>query len=124
MSLTMSLIAASLLNTAVIPQKWLVCLAFSPAGELSTTEMVLPPFPEHDLESRSIEGSFYGSPFEDGLLTKRGATVIFAATTRDGSGTYFHSGRMEGGRIVGQTWSTGRGFLMPWTAYVDGRTAC
>lgn len=124
MLLTFSLATAAYLSTATASQKWLVCLAFSPAGELSTTELVLPTIPNRDLESHPIEGSFYGSLFGEALLTKRSDMVIFSATTADQSGTYFHLGRMEGNHFVGQSWSTGRGFLMPWTAYSDGREVC
>ena len=63
-----------------------------------------------------VSGRFYGSPIESGKRgTAQGRTCI-AFRTRDNSGPYQHSACMVDGKLVGQSWSEGRGFVNPWTA--------
>ena len=65
-----------------------------------------------------LEGSFYGSAFSESGVTVFKDEVLFTAVTADGTGPYLHSGRLSGDAemIEGQTLSTGRDFLMAWTA--------
>ncbi|MEO0425539.1 MAG: hypothetical protein AAF184_24610, partial [Pseudomonadota bacterium] len=63
-----------------------------------------------------LEGSFYGSPFSESGYTVHRGTLLFTAVTADGTGPYLHSARQVGGCLEGQTLSTGREFLMAWTA--------
>lgn len=94
-----------------------VCLQFDESSPPSTTVMTLEDLPESSAENTAISGTFYGSPFEQAIYTKRGSTGHLAAITSDGSGAYHHSATFENGTFHGQTWSRGRDFLMPWTAY-------
>ena len=65
----------------------------------------------------TLTGSFYASAFEVGRYTVREGAVVISVITSDGSGPYATSGRLVApGQVEGQTLSTGRGFLMAWTA--------
>ncbi|MCR9129549.1 MAG: hypothetical protein NXI12_08510 [Alphaproteobacteria bacterium] len=91
---------------------WDVALYFSADAPPSATVMVLAPG-----DGGVLAGRFYGSPFGAARFAERNGVVAFTAMTEDGSGPYFHSGRLtEPGRIEGQTLSMGRDFLMLWTA--------
>lgn len=62
-------------------------------------------------------GTFYASPFESGRVTERDGAVVISVITSDGSGPYATSGRLiTPDQIDGQTLSTGRDFLMTWSA--------
>lgn len=101
----MSLAATDLSGT------WDVALFYSVDAPPSATQMVL-----NVDDQGELSGSFYGSPFEEAGLSLRSETLAFGAVTSDGTGPYNHSGRYVDGRIEGQTLSTGRDFLMIWTA--------
>ena len=65
----------------------------------------------------TLAGTFYQSAFESGRYTRRGEDWVISVLTADGSGPYATSGRLgPDGIIEGQTLSTGRDFLMAWTA--------
>ena len=64
----------------------------------------------------NIEGSFYGSAILSGRAGSGQDRRCIAFRTSDNSGAYQHSGCLEGEVIVGQTWSEGRNFVLPWTA--------
>lgn len=96
---------------------WTVCLQFDEASPHSTTVMTLTNLPEGSAESTAVTGTFYGSPFEQAVCSKRGSEGYLAAATSDQSGTYHHSATFTDGAFQGQTWSRGRNFLMPWAAY-------
>jgi len=93
--------------------RWDVSLFYDPDSPPAPTELVI-----SDIhEDGTIEGTFYQSPFSSGRATKRGDVVIISVITSDGSGDYTTSGRLyPDARFEGQTLSTGRGFLTPWTA--------
>jgi|GEM_PF-5275725 len=92
---------------------WDVALYFDPNGPPSATELVI----NAVNDDGTLEGSFYQSPFEQGRYTQKDGALIISVVTSDGSGAYNTSGRLyPDGRFSGQTFSLGRGFLMPWTA--------
>lgn len=91
--------------------RWDVSLHYSPDKPPSKTEMVVA-----TMANGKLEGSFYGSPFSDSGYTVHRGTLLFTAVTADGTGPYLHSGRQVGECLEGQTLSTGREFLMAWTA--------
>lgn len=90
---------------------WDVSLYFSATQPPSKTEMVIT-----ETANGALIGSFYGTEFETARVTVFEGDILFTAVTRDGSGPYLTSGRLEEGEIMGQTLSIGRDFLMPWTA--------
>ena len=97
---------------ASIEGSWDVALYFNADAPPSSTQMVI-----NATNDGVLTGSFYGSPFADvSRITARGDVIAFSAVTSDASGSYYHSGRLDGDIIEGQTLSEGRGFLMTWTA--------
>jgi hypothetical protein len=64
----------------------------------------------------AVTGTFYESAIESGRADASKGRACFAFTTSDGSGPYQTSGCVVGDKIEGQTWSSGRGFLLVWTA--------
>jgi hypothetical protein len=64
----------------------------------------------------SVTGSFYGSPILGGKAATGQGRSCVAFRTSDNSGPYHTSACLEGGTLVGETWSEGRDFLQPWTA--------
>jgi len=104
--------AESLISNELIGN-WDVALYFDPNSPPSATELVITSVKDDG----SLEGSFYQSSFEIGRFTQKDGALIISVVTSDGSGPYSTSGRLYAdGRFEGQTLSTGRGFLMPWTA--------
>lgn len=92
---------------------WDVALYFSQDSPPSATVM--------DISSinrdGTVGGTFYASPFESGRVTERDGAVVISVITSDGSGPYATSGRLiTPDQIDGQTLSTGRDFLMTWSA--------
>ncbi|MXO84801.1 hypothetical protein GRI38_01975 [Altererythrobacter aurantiacus] len=63
-----------------------------------------------------LSGTFYGSPILAGRAGTGQGRLCAAWRTSDNSGAYQHSGCLEGDTIVGQSWSEGRNFVLPWTA--------
>ena len=69
--------------------------------------------------SGEVTGTFYGSEISEGRAGAGQGRVCAAWRTFDNSGPYQHSGCLEGDTIVGQSWSEGRDFVLPWTARRD-----
>lgn len=65
---------------------------------------------------RKVTGEFYNSEIIDGRASATNGRVCVAFKTSDGRGLYQTSGCLIDGRIVGQSWSEQRGFLLNWTA--------
>ena len=92
---------------------WDVALYFSADSPPSSTVMEV----EGINSDGTLSGSFYQSPFETGRYAVRDGEVVISVITSDGSGPYATSGRLvTPERVEGQTLSTGRGFLMTWSA--------
>ncbi len=66
------------------------------------------------IEGKKFDGEFYDYPFTGGFLNTDWDKVHFAFTTQDQSGTYFHSGYVEGNKVYGITLNESRGFVLPW----------
>ena len=64
----------------------------------------------------TVSGSFYDNAIAAGRADESNGRRCFAFRTADARGAYRTSGRPMDGRIEGQTWSEGRGFLLAWTA--------
>lgn len=66
------------------------------------------------VDGKKFDGEFYGYPFSGGFLNTDWDKVYFAFTTQDQSGTYYHSGYVEGNKVYGITLNENRGFVLPW----------
>lgn len=66
------------------------------------------------IEGKKFDGEFYGYPFTGGFLNTDWDKVYFAFTTQDQSGTYYHSGFVEGNKVTGITLNENREFVLPW----------
>jgi len=101
------------MNATRLMGNWDVSLYFDPDSPPSTTTMEI----TQVNADGTLAGRFYQSPFEMGRYTQKDGEIILTVVTSDGSGPYATSGRLQSdGSIKGQTLSTGREFLMPWTA--------
>ncbi len=101
------------LTTQDLLGTWDVALYFSPDSPPSATLMEI----DAVNEDGTLNGRFYGTDFEIGRYTPRDNAIIISAITSDGSGPYATSGRLVApDRVEGQTLSTGRDFLMAWSA--------
>ena len=66
-------------------------------------------------DGKRFAGSFYDTPFENGVINTTGGETYFAFSTKDGRATYFTSGKIENGELKGLTYCDNRDFVMPWT---------
>jgi hypothetical protein len=78
------------------------------------TEPYLKEFKFTKIEGKKFDGEFYGYPFSGGFLNTDWDKIYFAFTTADQSGTYYHSGYVEGNKVFGITLNEARGFVLPW----------
>lgn len=78
------------------------------------SEPYLKPFKFTKIEGKRFDGEFYGYPFSGGFLNTDWNKIYFAFTTADQSGTYYHSGYIEGNKVFGITLNEARGFVLPW----------
>lgn len=78
------------------------------------SEPYLKEFKFTKVEGKKFDGAFYGYPFSGGFLNTDWDKVYFAFTTTDQSGTYYHSGYVEGNKVFGITLNEARGFVLPW----------
>lgn len=67
------------------------------------------------IQGNSFEGTFYGSPIENGLINGNWDRFYFAFSTRDNTHEYYHSGYVLDGKIYGMSYCPGRQFTAPWT---------
>jgi hypothetical protein len=65
---------------------------------------------------RTVTGSFYNSDILAGRAGRGQGRGCIAFRTTDGKGMYHSSACLVDGKMVGQTWAEGRGFVLPWTA--------
>jgi hypothetical protein len=88
---------------------WVIDLRPTPESEA-----YLKDFKFTKIDSSRFNGEFYGYPFEGGFLNTDWDRVYFAFTTADQSGTYYHSGYIEGNKIFGMTLNENRKLMLPW----------
>lgn len=100
------------LSTELLKGTWTVDLTPSPGADPYYKEMAI-----EDTGENSFQGFFYDTPFANGTVNTVWGKLYFAFTTKDGSGKYFSTGYLEDGKIYGLTFSEGRKFVMPWTAW-------
>lgn len=94
--------------------EWIVDLTPSPDAEIYRQSLRL----DIDRDGR-VTGEFYDSPIIAGRAGEGQGRICAAFRTSDNSGPYHHSACVEDGDLIGQTWSEGREFTMPWTATRD-----
>lgn len=119
----MSLLASLFVLAAAVPEEsgaaraerlsgsWSVDLRISLSDAPYSQPMVLNVKPDG-----SLGGTFYNSEILAGKAGSAQGRSCVAFRTTDGSGFYHTSACLVDGRMVGQTWSEGRGFVLPWTA--------
>ncbi|MEE1878364.1 hypothetical protein [Altererythrobacter litoralis] len=91
--------------------EWTVDLRVNLDDEPYNQPMILAVDPEGN-----VAGSFYNSEILAGRAgTAQGRTCVAFRTT-DGIGFYYTSACVLDGKMVWQTWSEGRNFVLPWTA--------
>ncbi len=78
------------------------------------SEPYLKDFKFTKIYGKQFDGEFYGYPFTGGFLNLDWDKIYFAFTTADQSGTYFHSGYMEGNKVFGLSLNENRKFVLPW----------
>lgn len=66
------------------------------------------------ITGNKFDGEFYGYPFTGGYINADWDKIYFAFTTTDQSGTYFHSGSIEGGKVSGVSLNESRQLFIPW----------
>jgi hypothetical protein len=88
---------------------WIIDLRPTPDSEPYLKE-----FKFTKIEGKQFDGEFYGYPFQGGFLNTDWEKIYFAFTTADQSGTYFHSGYIEGDKVFGITLNENRKFMLPW----------
>lgn len=81
------------------------------------SEAYLKEFKFTKITGKTFDGEFYGYPFNGGFLNTDWDKIYFAFTTSDQSGTYYHSGSIDGDKIVGITLNENRQFVLPWSGY-------
>ena len=91
---------------------------------IGTWELDLRPSPEaqpylkdfiiQSYDKGKLSGEFYGTPFTEGKINTAWGKLYFSFTTADQSGTYFHTGYLDEGRLYGTSFSEGRDFMIPW----------
>ncbi|MBR9826542.1 MAG: hypothetical protein GYB36_12185 [Alphaproteobacteria bacterium] len=107
----------ALAGETLVPEEligtWDVALHFSPDAPPSATVMEITAVNEDG----TMTGSFYQSAFETARYRVEDDMLIISVITSDSTGPYATSGRLYlDGYFAGQTLSTGRDFLMAWTA--------
>lgn len=88
---------------------WIIDLRPTPASEPYLKE-----FKFTKINGKKFDGEFYGYPFSGGYLNTDWDKIYFAFTTQDQSGTYYHSGYVEGNKVFGITLNENREFVLPW----------
>jgi hypothetical protein len=88
---------------------WVIDLRPTPESE-----PYLKDFKFTKIDGKSFNGEFYGYPFEGGFLNTDWDKIYFAFTTADQSGTYFHSGYIEGNKVYGMSLNENRKLMLPW----------
>nr|WP_137676187.1 hypothetical protein [Parerythrobacter lutipelagi] len=98
-------------GAAALSGDWVVDLRLSLDDEAYTQPMTLTV-----ASDGVVTGSFYNSEILAGRVGTAQNRTCVAFRTSDGSGLYHTSGCLVDGKMVGQTWSEGRNFVLPWTA--------
>lgn len=106
------LVAQSLASVGLdeLPGTWSVDLRPTPDAD-----PYLKTFTIDAIDGNRVTGSFYDTPFDDGVLNADWGTVVIAFTTSDSRTSYHHSAEIDGDQLVGRTHAPDRGFLSVWT---------
>ena len=88
---------------------WELDLRPSPEAQPYLKDFIISSFADGKLS-----GVFYGNSFTNGKIHVAWGKLYFSFTTADNSGTYFHSGYIDEGRLYGTSYSEARDFMIPW----------
>ncbi|MFM2361797.1 MAG: hypothetical protein RLZZ316_699 [Bacteroidota bacterium] len=88
---------------------WIIDLRPDPASAPYLKE-----FKITKITGKNFDGEFYGYPFTGGYINTDWDKIYFAFTTADQSGTYFHSGSIEGNKVSGLSLNESRQLFIPW----------
>jgi hypothetical protein len=88
---------------------WVIDLRPAPASPPYLKE-----FKITKITGNKFDGEFYGYPFTGGYINADWDKIYFAFTTTDQSGTYFHSGSIEAGKVNGMSLNESRQLFIPW----------
>ncbi len=88
---------------------WVIDLRPTPESE-----PYLKDFKFTKIDSSRFDGEFYGYPFSGGFFNTDWDKIYFAFTTADQSGTYYHSGYIEGNKVYGMSLNENRKLMLPW----------
>ena len=98
-------------RAAALSGEWSVDLRVSLDDEPYSQPMIL----AVDAEG-VVTGEFYNSEILAGQAGTAQERTCVAFRTTDGMGMYHTSACLVDGKMIGQTWSEGREFVLPWTA--------
>jgi hypothetical protein len=98
-------------RAAALSGEWVVDLRLSLDDEPYSQPMELAVDEQGD-----VTGNFYNSEILAGRTGAAQGRTCAAFRTTDGSGFYHTSACLIDGKMIGQTWSEGRNFVLPWTA--------
>ena len=65
-------------------------------------------------KGNNFSGIFYDTKFDNGKLNLNWEKIYFSFATKDKNSSYYHSGYIDGNKILGITFSPERNFTMPW----------
>lgn len=106
-------VAGSLLDApksaSALTGRWSITMLHGNEGEATQEELVI-----SSASQGNLQGGFLGAPFGQSAMRTQGNTTIFYAQTDDGTGPVYHSGRVTGSSITGQSYFTGSEELLPW----------
>jgi len=110
--LLMSILLPALVSAQLYDLKgeWTIDLRPTPDSEGYFQEFIV-----SEVNESKFEGTFYGSPIENGLLNTNWEKPYFAFSTRDQNHSYYHSGYLLEGVLYGISYCPGREFTAPWT---------
>lgn len=89
---------------------WLLDLRPSPSSEPYFKDFII-----ETSKGKAFSGEFYGTKFKGGYFNTDWDQLYFAFTTGDKENTYYHSGYVDGGKMVGISYCPGRKFTSHWT---------
>lgn len=107
-------VAGSLLDapTATLEGRWTVMIDYGAGrGDAEQTAETLIITSASD---GGLQGGFMGAPFGESAMRKDGSSTVFFTQTDNGSGPVFHSGRITGASVTGQSYFSGRKELLVW----------
>ena len=89
---------------------WVIDLRPGPNSEVYLQDLLIT-----ETKGDSFSGVFYGTSFTSGKVNTAWEFIYFAFTTHDRENVYYHSGYIDGDKIMGISYSADRNFISHWT---------